>query len=116
MGVFPLNPLLKKNDLVAREKLSEKYQGLVFRDIDNADKLLYTVSSGHMEYEKDGKVGWTVLDEPSDYDVTALDCLEPFQINKYTLTRTKTKKPTANNMHLIYRNRNRNASESEEDD
>ena len=61
-------PLLKKNEPVARENLIEKYQGLVFCDINYTDKALYTVSSGHMEYKKVRKVSWTVLAEPSDYD------------------------------------------------
>ena len=68
-------PLPKNNYPVARAKLSEKYWGLVFRDIDNANKTLYTVSSGHMEYEKGMKGGWAVLEETFDYDGTDLDCL-----------------------------------------
>ena len=39
----------KKNGPVARLELSEKYRGLVFHDIENSNKLLYTVSIGHME-------------------------------------------------------------------
>ena len=78
-------PLLKKNNPVARSKLSDKYQGLVSRDIDNSNKFLYTISSGHTEYEKRRKGGWDVLAELFNYDGTDLDCLEPFHINKYTL-------------------------------
>ena len=66
-------PLLKKNDPVSRENISEKYRGLVFGDIDNVNKVLYTVSSGHTEYEKGRKVGWTILAEPFYYDRTNLD-------------------------------------------
>ena len=79
------NPLLKNNDPVARAKLSEKYRVLVFRDIDIANKVLYTVSRGHMEYKRRRKGGWAVLAEPFDCDRTDLDCLEPFQINEDTL-------------------------------
>ena len=56
--------------------------------------------------------------EPSGYDGTGLDFLEPFKINKDTLIYL-IKKPehlTANNMRLIYRKGNIDASESKEDD
>ena len=36
-------PLLKKNYPVARENISDKYWGLVFHDIDDTDKVLYTI-------------------------------------------------------------------------
>ena len=78
-------PLPKNNEPVAREKISDKYRGLVFCDIDNQNKVLYTVSSGHMGYKKGKKGGWADLAEPFDYDGTYLYCLEPFQINKDTL-------------------------------
>ena len=48
-------PLLKKNDPVAREKLSKKYWGLLFCDIDNASKVFYTVSRRLMEDDKCSK-------------------------------------------------------------
>ena len=58
---------------------------MVFRDIDIANKVLYIVSRGHMEYKRRRKGGWTVLAEPFDCDRTYLDCLEPLQINEDTL-------------------------------
>ena len=67
------NPLLNKNYPVAISELSDKYWGLVFRDIYDAYKFLYTVSSAHMEYEKGRKFGWTILAEPFYYDGTNLD-------------------------------------------
>ena len=96
-------PLLKKNNPVARAKLSEKYRGLVFHDIDNAKNILYTVSRRYMECDKSKKDGWAVLAEPFDYDGTDLDCLEPFHINKDTLVYLikKTDHNTSNNVHLI---------------
>ena len=78
-------PLPKNNYPVARAKLSERYRVLVFRDIDIANKVLYIVSRGHMEYKRRRKGGWTVLAEPFDCDRTYLDCLEPLQINEDTL-------------------------------
>ena len=99
-------PLLNKNDPVARAKLSVKYRGLVFCDIYNAKELLYTISSGHMEYEKGRKCGWGFLAKPFDYGRTDLDCLEPFHINedKMIYLIKKTEQPNTNNVHLIYRN------------
>ena len=73
-----VKPLLNKNDPVARAKLSEKYWGLVFSDIDDAEKLLYVVYIRHMKYEKCRKGGWTILVESSNYDGTYFDFLEPF--------------------------------------
>ena len=90
---------------------------MVFRDIENLKKVLYTVSSGHVEYEKGRKGGWAFLAEPFDYDGMDLDCLEPFQINEDILIYLikKTEETTVNNVHLIYWNGNSNTSESEED-
>ena len=53
-----------------------------------------------------------------DFDRTDLDYLEPFQINEDTLIYLikKTEQPTANSVHLLYRNGNNNASKSEKDD
>ena len=47
-----------------------------------------------------------------------LDFLGPFNINKYIhiYLIKKTENPTANNVHLIYRNRNIETPEREEDD
>ena len=107
-------PLLKENDPVARSNISEKYWGLVFRDIDDVEKVLYIVSSRHTEYEKGRKGGWAVLAKPFDCDKKGLDFLEPFHINEDTLIYLvqKTDQPTANNMNFIFRNRNNNAYES----
>ena len=98
-----MNPPLKKNCSVARAKLSEKFLGLFFRDIDDVNKVLYTISRRHMEYEKVSKGGWNVLAEPSNYYGTGLNCLDPFQINKGTLIYLikKTEDPTANSVHII---------------
>ena len=46
---------------------------MVFCDIDIANKVLYTVSRRHVEYEKFRKGGWAVLEESFDYDVKDLD-------------------------------------------
>ena len=111
-------PLLKNNEPVAKAKLSDKYQGLVFCDIDNVNKVMYTVSSGKMKYGLGRKCGWTVLAEPFDYNRTDLDCLDPFKINKDLLIylTNNTDQNTSNNVNLIYRNGNINVSASEEDD
>ena len=95
-------PLLKKNDPVAKAKLLEKYHGLVFQDIDLKEKILYTVSSEHLDFEKGRNGGWAVLAEPPDYDGDENN-LEPFQINEDSLCYMikRTPQPSANNVKLI---------------
>ena len=95
-----------------------KILGFGFCEIDDVNKVLYTIYIRHTEYYKARKGGWTVLADPSDYDGTDLDCLGPFKINEDTLIYLikKTEQPTANILHLLYRIGNNNASESEKDD
>ena len=83
-----------------------KILGFGFCEIDDVNKVLYTIYIRHTEYYKARKGGWTVLADPYDYDGTDLDCLDTFQINKDTLRYliNNTEQPTSNNMHLIYQN------------
>jgi len=113
-------PLLKKNDPVAKARLLEKYRGLVFRDIDSKEKTLYTVSSKHIDFEKGRNGGWVILAEPPDFDGN-VDNLEPFQINEETLCYMikRTPQPSANNVQLIRKEGNDETDtdyEMEEDD
>ena len=105
-------PFLKKNDPVARAKLSEKYRGLVLCYIDDVDKFLYTVYIVHMEYGKGKKGGWTVLSETSDYNGTDFNCLDPFQITEDILIYliNNTEQPTINSVCLIFLNGSSNFS------
>ena len=62
-----------------------KILGFGFCEIDDVNKVLYTIYIRHTEYYKARKGGWTVLAEPSDYDRMYFYCLEPFYINEDTL-------------------------------
>ena len=61
-----------------REKLLQKYGGLVFDEIDSEDKVRMTISKNSLKYIF--RQGWHVMAEPPKYDGTNPDVFEPIKI------------------------------------
>ncbi|EJK71400.1 hypothetical protein THAOC_07167, partial [Thalassiosira oceanica] len=91
---------------VMRERLLQKYGGLVFDDIDSETKDRMTISKSVMKYIM--RQGWHVMAEPSDYDGTNPDVLEPIAIKEDVIIHLikNTEQPSHLNVRMV----------SEEDD
>ena len=98
---------IKTPGAVAKTKLREKYQGLVFEWIDEP----VTIFTIHDDMRwRSGRVngGWYVLAEPPEYDGTNKEVLEEFQINEECLIWTikEYEQPRVLNVENILREEN----------
>jgi hypothetical protein len=78
-------PLLKKNDQVVEAKLLTKYHGLKLYC--PKDKIVYTVLSFNLEFQRDRKSrGWSLLTVPPEYvpDGSQDDSIIGFMIDDET--------------------------------
>ena len=94
---------------VMREKLLQKYGGLVFDDIDSESKDRMTVSKNVLKYII--RRGWHVMAEPPEYDGTNPDVLEPIAIKEDVIIHLikNTKQPSHLNVRVV-------AEEDDEDE
>ena len=108
-----------------REKLLQKYGGLVFEDIDveidpdaeeGQQRPRFTISTDKMKWIN--RNGWFVMGEPENYNGTDDDELEPFEISERVLIPLllATEQPKHLNVRVIKRPEDEDKEDSSDEE